>query len=275
MSYSNYQSRKVPGFVRYLADVMRFRHLCWNLVGADLRARFRRSRLGILWAIIQPLGFSLLIAWTWGTIFKTANYWEFAVYVFAGMLVWDYLGNTLNASMESLVSSVGYLRQARIPFLVFQARVPLSGFLIYLAGFSGLLIMIGVLQFYPPPGLHLLQVAAFPFLLLSLLLPLSIIFSVMGAKFRDLKHIVQLGLQALFFVSPVMFERAIFQDERLAILQYVNPLVPVLDMLRGPLLDGRMWTNNELIVISSWGGGLWVLALLVSIRSGRKLVFAL
>lgn len=275
MSYSNYQSRKVPGFVRYLADLMRFRHLCWNLVGSDLRSRFRRSRLGILWAVIQPLAFSLLIAWTWGTIFRSTGYWEFAVYVFSGMLVWEYLGNTLNGSMDSLASSVGYLRQARIPFFVFQARVPLSGLIIYLAGFSGLLIMIGALQMYPPPGLHLLLVAAFPLLLVSLFLPLAIIFSIIGTKYRDLRHIVQIGLQALFFVSPVMFDRSIFMEDRLAILQYANPLVAVLDMLRGPLLEGRMWSNQELIIVGAWGAGIWVVAIFAAARSGRKLVFAL
>ena len=275
MSYSNYQSRRVPGFVRYLADLMRFRHLCWNLVGSDLRARFRRSKLGILWAVIQPLSFALLIAWAWGAIFQAQGYWEYAVYVFAGILVWEYISNTINGSMDALTGAVGYLRQARVPFFVFQARGPLSGIVVFLAGFVGLLILVAALQKFPAPGPHLVLIAAYPLVLVAIFLPLAVVFSVLGAKFRDLRHIVQIALQALFFVSPIMIERSIFSSDRLTILQYANPMVPLLDMLRGPLLEGRMWTTQEMTIVSLWGAAFWTLALLVGIRAGRKIVYAL
>src|SRR5579871_5700577 len=131
MSYANYHSRKMPAPLRYVADLFRYRHLCWNLVGSDLRARFRRSYLGILWAIIQPLAYSLVIAWAWGAIFHAPNYWSFAVYVFSGMLVWEYFNSTLIVSLDGLISAIGYLRQSRIPFFVFQLRVPLTAAVIF------------------------------------------------------------------------------------------------------------------------------------------------
>lgn len=275
MTYSNYHSRRTPGFLRYIADLLRFRHLCWNLVGSDLRARFRRSRLGILWAVIQPLAFSLLIAWAWGVIFKSQSYWDYAVYVFSGMLVWEYVSNTFVGAMESLTGSVGYLRQARIPFFVFQARVPLTGVVVFCAGQLGLFGMVGALQLFPAPGIHLLYLAAYPVVLVAVLTPAAIILSILGAKFRDLKHIVQIGLQAVFFVSPVMLDRSVFLDERLTILQYLNPMVPLLDMLRGPLFDGRVWSTESMVTIAIWGGALWIFAFTYAVRSGRRLVFAL
>lgn len=275
MSYSNHHNRKVPGFVRYMADLVRFRHLCWNLVGSDLRSRFRRSRLGILWAVIQPLSFSLLIAWAWGSLFNAPDYWGYAVYVFAGMVVWEFVGNTLNVSMDALLGAAGYLRQARVPFFVFQARVPMTGIVVFVAGLIGLLILVGALQKYPPVGPHLLLLGAYPFVLVAFFLPVSIIFSVWGALFRDLKHIVAICMQALFFVSPIMMDRSMFDGANLSIMQYANPLVPLLDMLRGPLLHGSMWTPLQLAVVGAWGAGLWVLSLLVAARAGRRLVFAL
>lgn len=275
MSYSNYQSRRVPGFVRYLADLMRFRHLCFNLVASDLRSRFRRSRLGILWAVIQPLSYALLIAWAWGTIFQSKTYWEFAVYVFSGMLVWEYVQNAINGSLDALTNAVGYLRQSRVPFFVFQARVPLAGTVTFLAGVLGLLVMLGILQMFPAPGLHLLLLLAYPLVLIAFFLPIAVIFSVIGAKFRDLKHIVQISMQALFFISPIMIDRHFFTEDRLSVLQYANPLVPLLDMLRGPLLEGRMWTVQELVVVGTWGGTIWLVCFFVAIRASRKIVFAL
>lgn len=275
MSYSNYHTRKLPTFVRYTVDVLRFRHLCWNLVGSDLRARFRRSRLGILWAIIQPLAFSLLIAWAWGVIFKAQGYWEFAVYVFCGMLVWEYFGNTINASLDTLTAAVGYLRQARVPFFIFQARVPLTGLVVFCAGFVGLLVMVAALQMFPPAGPHMFLLLAYPFVLTAFFMPLAIAFSILGAQLRDLRHIVQIALQALFFISPVMLDRTMFMDDRLAVLQVANPMVPLLDMLRGPLLRGQFWTTQELLVVGCWAAGLWVFAIFVAARANRNIVFAL
>lgn len=275
MSYSNYQSRKLPGFVRYLADLMRFRHLCWNLVASDLRSRFRRSRIGVLWAVIQPLAYSLLIAWAWGTIFKSQTYWEFALFVFSGMLVWDYVSTVINVSMDGLTGAVGYLRQSRVPFLVFQARVPLSSIVTFVFGLVGFLVLQAALQMTPPPGPHLLLVLAYPAVLIAFFLPVAVIFSVLGAQLRDLRHIVQICLQAVFFLSPVMIERHFFSDTRLAVLQYANPVVPLLDMLRAPLIEARWWTQQEMLVVSCWGAGLWIVCVLVSARAGRKIVFAL
>ncbi|MEQ1785263.1 MAG: hypothetical protein ABMA14_28290, partial [Hyphomonadaceae bacterium] len=68
MSYVNVQDRRLPFVLRYLGDLMTYRHLCWNLVTSDLRSRFRRTQLGVLWAVIQPLVMALLIAAVWGAL---------------------------------------------------------------------------------------------------------------------------------------------------------------------------------------------------------------
>jgi len=275
MTYANYHSRRMPSALRYLADLLRYRHLAWNLVGSDLRSRFRRSHLGILWAMLQPLGYSLVIAWAWGAIFKAEDYWSFALYVYSGMLIWDYFTNSVMASLDGLASAVGYLRQSRIPFFVFQIRIPLSGMVVFYAAMCGLLIMMLALGRFPTPGLHLLLLPAYGAVLLAFMLPVAILMSVVGTQFRDLKHIMTIALQALFFLSPVMMQRDYMNDGHLAILQYINPLVPLLDMLRDPVLHGQLWDRQDVIIVLSWSAGLWLLATIASFRAGRKIVFAL
>ena len=275
MSYANYHTQKLPAPLRYLADLLRYRHLCWNLVGSDLRSRFRRSKLGILWAVLQPLGYSLVIAWAWGAIFHDSDYWGFAIYVFAGMLVWEYFTNTVMVSLEGLMAAVGYLRQSRIPFLVFQARVPLTGLVIFCNGLLGLFILMLVLGRFPMPGQHLLLLPIYIAILPMFMLPLAIIASVVGAQMRDLKHIMTLALQALFFLSPVMMKHEAMDPGRLAFLRHANPIVPLLDMLRDTVMYSKMWDPGDVITVSVWGAILWAVAGVVAMRSGRKIVFAI
>jgi lipopolysaccharide transport system permease protein len=274
MSYVNYQSRKLPGFVRYAADLLRYRHLCWNLVESDLRARFRRSKVGILWTVIQPLGFSLIIAWAWGTIFRVPDYWEYAAYVFSGMLVWEFFANTVTSSLDGLISAGGYLKQARVPLFVFQLRIPLSGMVNFLFGFVGLMIFMS-LQMLPPVGEHLLLLPAFAGVLILFMTPLAVLFSILGAQLRDLKHIMGLVLSLMFILSPVMMARSYLDTPELAVLKFANPAVALLDLFRAPLLHGQYWETQSVVTVCAWGGGLWLLAIIASAQAGRRIIYAL
>jgi lipopolysaccharide transport system permease protein len=275
MSYTNVSSDKLPFSVRYIADLLTYRHLAYNLVGGDLRSRFRRSYLGILWAVIQPLSFSLVIGFVWGSLFKYESIWEFALFIFSGMVVWEYFLNTVSGSQDSLISSEGYLRQTRIPFLIFQMRQPLAGMVVLLAGCVGLVGYMLVMDFFPAPGWHLLLVPLFFPVLLLFSIPLAVIMSILGTRYRDLKHITLIATQALFFVSPVMLGREVLERPELEFMQYANPVVPLLDLFRAPLLYGDVWRLESLGTLSSWIVGLWLVAIVVSVKVGRKIIFSL
>jgi lipopolysaccharide transport system permease protein len=282
LSYSNFRAGKIPFVFQYLLDVVRFRHLCWNLAGSDLRSRFRRSRLGILWAIIQPLSFALILAFVYARLFGEASYWTYAIYVFGGMLVWEYFTSASLSGLDALVGSQGYLKQARIPFFIFQLRVPLAGMVTFFFGLCGLYGLMLVLQAIPGsgvtvpvPGLHLLLVPAMFGVLLLFSAPWVILLSTFGAQFRDVKYITMIALQLLFFISPIMIARDFMDSPHLAILRVANPLVPLLDMLREPVIYGRFWSEQSMIVMGVWIGVLWVIAIISSVSFGRRLVYAL
>lgn len=275
MAYINHHREELPALVRYADALMRYRHLCLNLVQADLRARFRRSYLGILWAVIQPLGYSLVIAWVWRSLFNESDYWQFALYVFSGMLVWDCFTQTVTGSLDSLMTAAGYLRQSRIPFLIFQLRVPLTSMTIFLAGVVGLVVLMTCLGRVPPLGLHLLLLPFYMVFLAAFLAPIAIIASIFGALLRDLKHITLLVLQALFFLSPVMMSRSFMDSDHLEIVRLLNPLVPLIGMFRGPMILGELWTLSEVLQLTAWCAVLWGLAFVVTTINGRKVIFAI
>lgn len=275
MAYVNIRERSSPFLIRYLGDLLTYRHLALSLVGSDLRSRFRRSQVGILWAIIQPLAFSMMIALVWGSLFKSESYWDFAVYVFSGMIVWEYFTSVVSVSQDALINSEGYLKQTRIPFFIFQIRTPLTSMVIFLLGVAGLVILVTVLGKLPPLGEYLLLIPAFPIVLLMFAIPLATIMSITATQFRDMKYISQILIQAMFFVSPVMIGREILARPELEFLAYLNPMVPLIGLFRAPIIDGVIWGQTELITMVAWIFGLWVLAIYMSVRAGRRLIFAI
>lgn len=275
MSYVNVQNQKLPFAFRYIGDLISFRHLCWNLVGSDLRARFRRTRLGILWAVIQPLAFALIIAAVWGALQRRLNYVEFALYVFTGSVVFDLFATAVNNGQDALTNAAGFVRQARIPFLIFQLRSVLTGIVMFLFSLIGVLVFAAVTGHLQSFGLPLVLIPAFVCVAILFMLPIAIIMSNIGAMYRDVRHIAALAERAIYMISPVFLPREILENPHLSFLQMANPLVPFIDMFRDPVVNGVFWEVQDMLAMSAWICGLWALAITVSVSNGRKLVFAL
>lgn len=274
MSYVNVQERKLPFVVRYIGDVLAYRHLLWNLVGSDLRARFRRTHLGILWALIQPLGFATVIALVWGGLHGAKPYWDTALYVFSGLVTYEMFTTTVIGGQDGLIRSGGYLQQARIPFLIFQMRVVLTGSVVYAIAILGVLVFALCIGAFPMPGPHLALIPVFFLFYLAFLFPISILMSLVGCYYRDMKHISGLAAQALLLVSPIFMPRETLDSPNLHFMQFVDPIVPLLDMFRAPTLYGRFWSTQDVVVVGIWTAGLWVAAITASISVGRRPVFA-
>jgi ABC-type polysaccharide/polyol phosphate export permease len=107
------------------------------------------------------------------------------------------------------------------------------------------------------------------------MIPLCLLFSIVGTNFRDARYIISIALQGLMFISPIMLTRDILNAPSLQFLRYVNPLAPMLYMFRDPLLYGRLWNATDVIVLTVWIAVLWAIAGIASLRAGRRLVFAI
>jgi lipopolysaccharide transport system permease protein len=256
----------------YFSETWRYRHLISHLVGSDLRSRFRRSYLGILWALLQPLLFSLMFAFVLSTIFRQP-WQDYAPYVFAGVVIWEYLTGGINHGMHSLLIAEGHLRQARIPALVFHLRSTLHNLTLYLFGMLSFLLFVLVVN----PALVTIYwayyVPAFTVIVFLMVLPLTMISSIVNMKFRDFQQGIGIALQFLWYLSPVFIARDLFYNPQLAFWDMINPVSAMCDLFRDPLLHGKMWEARDLYCFLAWTAGAWVLAIYTVWRNEKRIVF--
>ena len=201
--------------------------------------------------------------------------WGYALYVFSGMIVWEYFATIMNVSQDALINAQGYMKQTRIPFFIFQVRTATTGLVIFFAGVVGLIALQIAMGRPPPLTTALLLVPVYFVVLFAFMAPLSVIMSILGTKFRDLKYITGLAVQALFFLSPVMLVREIFAEGRIAILDWVNPMAQLIHMFRDPIMDGKFWTLAQVGATFGWISAFWIFAWILSAGSGRRIVFSL
>src|SRR5262249_40021073 len=113
------------GAGRYVRDLWACRHFWMHLARATIRARFRNSRLGILWALLQPLLLTLLMAFFFGAVFQVPMA-EFAPFVFSGLLIWEFVCGAVLVGCTSFVAASPYICQRRLPLAIYPLKNVLS-----------------------------------------------------------------------------------------------------------------------------------------------------
>jgi lipopolysaccharide transport system permease protein len=264
------EARRLNAYVKGIWDA---RYFWTHLALADLRSRWRRSYLGILWTMIQPLGITLLLAFVLSRLFKT-DIAEYAVYILSGIIVWDFIAFCSTSGALSYVQADAYIKQYRHPLAIYPLRTVLSAILVLLLASVPLFVwaLVVLPQHFGAPWLATLSI--YPILGL-LAWPLATLLAYLGARFRDLPHALTLVLQALWFVSPVYFEAKMFRNGGLDALVDYNPVYHVLQLLRAPLLEGKWPTASNYLFSVVLILTLFFFAWLVGRVAERKVIFYL
>ncbi len=257
--------------MNYLTEIYRYRYFWVHLALSDLRARFRRSYLGVLWVVLQPLLLTLIIA----TVLKYVFHQDmvtYSVYIFSGLLAWEFISGCVNFGAMSFLSAEGYVKQVRLPMAIYPLKTVLYCTIIFSMAFMGFSLYAFLLQ---PDIFSWNWLYLIPFLIVLTIFgaPLAMISAIINVKFRDFQQFIGLLLQIVWYTSPVFLPREVFNQPLLRDITAINPIAALLDLLRRPLLDGLApnFINYALVLV--WAAALWILAAWMLNRNERKIVF--
>jgi lipopolysaccharide transport system permease protein len=269
------QGRKgLRGMAAYFNAIWKCRYFWLSLVKTDLRARYRGSVIGVSWSLVHPIAMTAIICVAFGTLLQQP--WEkFAPFLMAGLTFWNYLGTVTVGGCQSFFAAESYIRQYPAPMAIYPLRTMLGGAFHYTLG-VGLVLALGAITHgynSPWPVLSLL-----PTLVLLLLLgwALAILFAVVNVRFRDTHHLSEIGMQILFYMTPVMYPPDLLQNHRkLGTLLLFNPLVPFLELLRKPLVESQVPDLSTYLIAAAIVGLTAVIATIVLRAQERQIIFQL
>src|SRR5689334_3087203 len=164
----------------YLQDIWTARYFWLHLARAELKYKFRRSRLGLLWTMVNPLVLMLMIAFIFGNLFNIPMS-EFAPYVFSGLIVWDFITGSVLGGCNSLLVSEPYIKQFKHPFAIYPLKTTLVNVVTFLIAFLGLAIWI----LFTNPGNLVMGFVVLPITTICLLIlgwPIAILTSFTNLK---------------------------------------------------------------------------------------------
>jgi ABC-type polysaccharide/polyol phosphate export permease len=224
--------------------ILRYRDLIAALVARDLKVRYRRSAIGFLWTMLQPLLFMLVLQLVFASIFRSGvdNYPVFAL---AGILFWNFFSQSITASMNSLKGNAQLLHKLPVPHAVFPVATVISGVVnltFALVPLIGLLIYTGrgltwALLFVP---VAILIAAVFTLGAGLLLSPLAVFF-------HDTVELIGVFLTLLMYLTPVIYPMSIV-PERMRVIVRFNPVRSILETFRDPIYFGKIPPFSHLSV---------------------------
>jgi ABC-2 type transport system permease protein len=248
------------------------RELLAGFVRRELHARFRGSALGFLWSFANPL---LLLGVYWvvfGLVLhqRTADYQHpYAVYLLSGLLPWTFVASSLGAGVVSVVANGALVKKIAFPVEILPLAHVGANFVNLAIGMAVVLVITALT---PPFGLSIAWLLV-PLLLLCLL-PLVCGLTLLGALFdvyfRDIEHLISVGLTAWFFLTPIVYPDSLLEKvpAGLTWLPFVNPLTGWMVIYHHALLDGNLPASARPL----WGL-VYLLALGLILTAGAYALF--
>jgi ABC-type polysaccharide/polyol phosphate export permease len=207
------------------------RDLISLLVKRDLTVRYKRSVLGLLWTLLNPLLTSLVLWMVFVQIFraKLADGSQFAPYVLAGVLLMTFFNQAFMQATESIASGMGILQKVYVRPHVFAFASAISNSVNFILGLFALVFV----TFLVSEGISILAPLTILVILcmLGLTIGLSLMTSILFIRFDDSKNIVAIVLQLLFYLTPVFYPKDIL-TEPIRLIVSLNPLSSYLDIFR-------------------------------------------
>jgi ABC-type polysaccharide/polyol phosphate export permease len=264
---------RVPARPGTLAELFQFRQLVALLVSRELKVRYKRSVLGLVWTMLNPLLLMVVYTVVFTTIMPVAMP-DFSVFLLAGLLPWLFVSTSILQGMSAVLGNQELIRKIRLPQAVFPLSVVgsnLVNFVLSVLPLLGVMLVIG----HPlTPALFFLPVAAA--LLCCFAAGLTLIFSSATVFFRDVRHLTEVMLQILFYLTPVLYApEQIGQGKSSAawwlpafrgVLE-ANPLTYLLPLVRDPVYRGALPPLEIVGAATAWA----VVSLVAGYTIFRKL----
>jgi len=198
----------------------RYRDLVRNLIHKDMKVRFHGTSFGFLWSFVMPLTMMGIYYFVFSTVFPN-NTPHFALYLVIGVLHYNLFNQSLMQGCESLVQSGTLLQKIYFPRVFVPLSNLLFNFILWCTSIVILLLLLPVLggaySWYTL--LYFLVLAAYFALILGVVLTLA----VLSVEFRDLRHLVEVGLTVLFWVTPIVYDPSSLAGPEKLVLR-LNPL---------------------------------------------------
>lgn len=239
-----------------------------ELVSRETKRKYARSKLGILWSVLNPLLSMAVLSMIFSTIFKRSieNY---PIYYLTGFIIWNMFTLSTNTAMTALVDNKQLLIKVKLPMLIF----PISRVLTALVnlGYSLVAYAVMLVVFRVQFSWKMLFLPVVVFFLLLFSLGISYILSVAYVFFGDIKHLYSV-ITTLWMYCSAIFYPVDAIDPVLKMIVEHNPVYNFIACARDCMMYQQLPNMLEGTQLVVWGIGMYLVGILVFNKFKNKIM---
>lgn len=232
--------------IKRIVELYHYRELIRNLVIRDLKVRYKNSVLGILWSLLNPLLMTIVFTVVF-TLLLRNNTPNYPVFFMCGYLPWSFLSDSVVGGTNSIVGNAHLIKKVYFPREVLPLADVLSGLVNFLLALVVLFGAILVFHVGLTASVLLLPVV----IVAQVLFTLGLVFFLSTANvfYRDTQHIMQVVMQAWFFLTPIFYPIDIIPESATVLgmtlnlqmwVRRLNPMASLIAAYRDILLKGAV-----------------------------------
>ena len=214
--------------------------LLGELVKKGIRLKYRRSYLGIVWSLIEPILTTIVLVIVFGTLFNNDSQ-TYPLYIICGRLLYTYFSTATKQASSSIRKNASMIKKVYVPKYLYPLSVVLYNYIIFLI--SLLVLILVAIYTRTMPTVLIWQVIPALVLILLLVCGVSMFLATLNVFFRDIEYLWNVITMLIMYMSAIFY----YPERLLAsgyawILNY-NPLYCIIDIMRGAMLgyQASLW----------------------------------
>lgn len=221
-----------------IAEVWRARELTWMFAARRVAVRYKQAGLGKLWAPLQPIITTIVFSAVFGVLAQIPSEGEipYPVFVFSGLLMWQYLSRSLVEGTDSLVANASVISKVYFPRLILPLTATLSAAIDFAIAFAVLLLL--MLLYGVVPTWSIVLVPLIVALAGLLAAGVAFILAPLNGIYRDVGFALPFLMQMGMYLTPVIYPVS-FVPDRFAWLYLFNPAATLLSAMRWAVVGGE------------------------------------
>lgn len=216
--------------------------LAAELVQRDLKLRYKRTVLGIAWSLVSPLSQWIVLGFVFGKVLDIGIE-RYLSFLFTGILAWSWFQAALTSCATCVVDNASLLRRPGFPALILPFVAVATQFVHLL--FSLPILFAAATLDGDPISLALVALPLVMTLQFAFTLGIGYLLSTLHVVYRDTRHLLEVALMLLFYLTPVFYDGA-FVPPPFDRIYRLNPMLHLLEAYREVIVHGRFPTLSSL-----------------------------
>jgi ABC-type polysaccharide/polyol phosphate export permease len=242
-----------------------------QLISQNLTLRYRRTAIGFLWTLVNPLLMIAVSAVVFSIVLRIGLK-DYAIFLFSAIIPWNFLNGCIQAGGTSMITNEGLIKKIYVPKHIFPVSAAVSLLVDSVLSTVSLFVIVLILGAKLTSALLFLPVA---FLITGVLGgALALIFSVVFVYLRDTAHIISILMQAVYYITPIIYPVSLVPEQYRIYFKF-NPLYYFVQLFRAPIYEGVFPDAMSVAVSCGTSAIMALISLIVFQRYSKKIIFRL